>query len=260
MPQAIVTGGNRGIGLEVCRQLAGADVQVLLTARNDAAGTDAAGTLKAEGHSVAFGHLNLSDPGSIAEFAEQFPPEDSRIDILINNAGVALEGFNANVVKQTLAVNFFGALRLTDALLPGMSPTGRIVMVSSGMGALSCLSSGKQAEFLDPALNRERLTVLAEEFLSAVIRGDYRSKGWPGSAYNVSKVLLNAYTRILAGELAGSQRRVNAVCPGWVRTRMGGSSAPTSVEQAADTIVWAALLPADGPQGAFLRERKPIPW
>lgn len=257
---AVLTGGNRGIGLEVCRQLADAGVRVILTARNDTSGSDAAKKLQGHGLEVTFRRLDVSESKSIAAFTDHVREQEPRIDILVNNAGVSPKGFNPDVVKQTLAANFFGAMHLTDALLPLMSQTGRIVMVSSGMGSLSCLSPDRQAEFLDPALTRNGLTALVGEFHSDVERGQYRANGWPKSAYSVSKVALNALTRILAKELEGSGMLVNAISPGWVRTRMGGLFAARSVAKGADTIVWAATLPHDGPQGAFLRDRAPIPW
>ncbi len=257
---AIVTGGNRGIGLEVCRQLADGGVRVILAARDDGAGSDAAAKLARKGVDVTFRQLDVSESKSIAAFTDQVREQEPRIDILVNNAGITLKGFNADVVKQTLAVNFFGAMHLTDALLPLMSPTGRIAMVSSSLGALSCLSSDRQAELLDPGLTRDRLVALVDEFYRDVEQGRYRAQGWPKSAYAVSKVALNALTRILAKELEGSGMLVNAISPGWVRTRMGGRFAARSVAKGADTIVWAATLPPDGPQGAFLHDRKPIQW
>ena len=257
---AVVTGGNRGIGLEVCRQLAGKGIRVILTARDEVAGSKAVAKLQRKGLDVIFRCLDVSDPESIAALTEPMREQEPQIDILVNNAGVSLKGFNGEVVQQTMAVNFFGAMHLTDALLPQISSTGRIVMVSSGLGALSCLSADRQTEFLDPALTRDRLVALVRKFLGDVERGEYRAKGWPKSAYSVSKVALNALTRIFAKELEGSGMLVNAISPGWVRTGMGGRFAPRGVTKGADTIVWAATLPIDGPQGAFLRDRKPIPW
>ena len=257
---AVVTGGNRGIGFEACRQLADAGVRVILAARDDADGLNAASKLERNGMDVTFQRLDVSEPESIAAFATQMGEQKSKIDILVNNAGVSLKGFNTDVAKQTLAVNYFGAMYLTDALLPLMSPTGRIVMVSSGLGRLSCLSPDRQREFLDPALTRERLVALVDEFFRDVDQGSYRAPGWPKSAYSLSKVAMNALTRILAMELEGSEIKVNAVCPGWVRTKMGGRFAPRGVAKGADGILWAAMLPDNGPHGAFLRDRKPIPW
>lgn len=257
---AVVTGANRGIGFEVCRQLADMGLRVILTARDESAGPKAAAKLAGRGLEVSFQHLDVSDLKSIAGFAGHMRERKTRIEILVNNAGVSLKGFNGDVVKQTMSVNFFGALHLTDALLPLMAGAGRIVMVSSGLGSLSCLSTDRRHEFLDSGLTRDRLAALVNEFQSDVERGRYRERGWPNSAYAVSKVALNALTRILAGKLENSETKVNAVCPGWVRTGMGGRFAPRGVAKGADGIVWAATLPPAGPQGAFLRDRKPIQW
>ena len=180
--------------------------------------------------------------------------------MLINNVGIALEGFSADVARRTLAVNCFGVMTVVDHLLPVLSPHGRIVMVSSGMGQVAGLSPALQAEFLDPALTRAWLIDLLQTFVREVETGQYTQHGWPGNAYRISKIGLNAFTRLLARELAPTAIRVNAVCPGWVRTDMGGRNAPRSVEEGARSIVWAALLGEDGPSGRFFLDGRPIAW
>ena len=170
-----------------------------------------------------------------------------------------MDGFDPNVAEKTTAVNFFGAWNVTERLLPLLEERGRLVMVSSGSGELANLSPEIRRRF-DPPPSKEVLAALVREFVADVRSGQYARKGWPRSAYRVSKAALNALTRLLAEELKGRGVKVNAICPGWVRTRMGGSSAPRSVEEGADTIAWAALLPPDGPTGGFFRDRKPIDW
>jgi carbonyl reductase 1 len=184
------------------------------------------------------------------------------VDVLVNNAGISMRGFDANVARKTLDVNFFGALRVTDALLPKMGMGGRIVMVSSGLGDLSCVSSELSARFLDPTLTRDRLRELMESFVRDVAAGTHAREGWPSSAYSVSKVGMNAFVRVLAKELAGDPRKilVNSANPGWVRTAMGGASAPRSVEQGARTPVWLATLPDGGPTGGFFHDERKVPW
>jgi NAD(P)-dependent dehydrogenase (short-subunit alcohol dehydrogenase family) len=182
------------------------------------------------------------------------------LDVLVNNAGIAMEGFDLDVVRSTLAVNFTGAMRVTDGLVPLVRDGGNVVMVSSGVGELSGIAQAVRSRFAAPGLTRDELVLLMDEFARAVERGDHRAAGWPSSAYRVSKVGLNALTRILARELAGRSIRVNAVCPGWVRTDMGGASATRGVAKGAASIVWAALLDADGPTGGFFRDGSPIPW
>jgi len=111
-----------------------------------------------------------------------------------------------------------------------------------------------------PALTRDELLALADGFAQAVRRGDHRAQGWPSNAYSVSKLLLNGLVRVLDAELSGRPVLVNAVCPGWVRTGMGGSAAPRSVAQGAASVLWAATLSPDGPRGGFFRDGRPIDW
>jgi carbonyl reductase 1 len=187
---------------------------------------------------------------------------DGGLDALVNNAGVSLDGFDADVARRTLAVNLFGAMHVTDALLPSMRPGARIVMVSSGMGELSGVRGEERARIADPELTREGLLALVESFVRDVAAGTHARRGWPSNAYSVSKIAMNALVRVLARELAADPRGilVNAENPGWVRTRMGGRSAPRSVEDGARTAVWLATLPEGGPSGGFFRDEQAIPW
>ena len=259
-PVAVITGGNRGLGLETGRQLAQRGLSVVLTSRDAAQGQHVADRLRAQGLTVVSRPLQATEPASVTALADTLRQEFGQIEVLINNAGVALEGFNAEVVRRTLAVNCFGVITVVDHLLPVLSPHGRIVMVSSGMGQVAGLPPALQAEFLDPTLTRARLMDLLHTFVREVEAGQHTQHGWPSNAYRISKVGLNAFTRLLARELAPTALRVNAVCPGWVRTEMGGRSAPRSVEEGARGIVWAALLSEDGPSGGFFRGGRPSSW
>jgi NAD(P)-dependent dehydrogenase (short-subunit alcohol dehydrogenase family) len=263
MPKAngtvLVTGGNRGIGFEVCRQLGREGMRVLLAARDPSAGEEAAARLRAEGLAVAFEPLDVASSQSIDALAARLMGREQRLAALVNNAAITMDGFDAHVAEQTTAVNFFGAWQVAERLVPVIEEHGRLVMVSSGAGELGNLSPEIRRRF-EPPPPKETLAALVREFVADVRSGQYARRGWPRSAYRVSKVALNALTRLLAQELKGRHVLVNAVCPGWVRTRMGGSSAPRGVEQGADTIVWAALLPPEGPTGGFFRDRKPIEW
>jgi NAD(P)-dependent dehydrogenase (short-subunit alcohol dehydrogenase family) len=229
-PIIVVTGANRGIGLETCRQLAGRGAQVILTARDTEAGKEAVKNLAAHKLTVRFHQLDPTKPQSISAMREFLEREFGRLDVLINNAGIYPKGDSAgldvklDVVRETLETNALAPLHLSQALAPLLkrSNTGRIINVSSGMGQLSDMS------------------------------GDHAS-------YRISKAALNAVTRILAAELRGAVA-VNVVCPGWVKTDMGGPNAEREVSQGAAGAVWLAL---DAPQdftGTFTRDGKEIAW
>jgi NAD(P)-dependent dehydrogenase (short-subunit alcohol dehydrogenase family) len=229
-PIIVVTGGNRGIGFEICRQLAERGVQVVLTARKPAAGQAALSKLGSQKLSAQFHPLEITDPASIAELRDFLEGTFGRLDVLINNAGIITDeeasGLEVKLatVRATLETNTLAPLHLAQALAPLLkrSRAGRIVNMSSGMGALSEMEGGY-------------------------------------AAYRISKAALNAVTGILAAELRGAVA-VNSMCPGWVKTDMGGAHAERDVAQGADTAVWLAL---DAPQdltGKFLRDREVIPW
>ena len=257
---AVVTGANRGLGLEVCHQLGTEGFRVILTSRDEGKGREALRELSTRRLDAACVVLDVSDAASVERFAERVKAEAQPIDVLVNNAGVALDGFDPEVVRRTLSVNLYGAMQVTDTLLPLLSTDAKIVMVSSGLGELSCFSSTLRTEFENPALTREGLRELTESFVQSVAADRHTRDGWPSSAYRVSKVGLNAFTRIVARDLSGSGTLVNAVCPGWVRTAMGGAGATRTVEEGARSIVWAAMLGADGPTGGFFRDGRPIDW
>src|SRR4051794_29251602 len=222
--RALVTGSNRGIGREVARQLiADHGFEVIVTARSADDARAAAADL---GPSARGEALDVSDDASVRALRERV----DGLDVLVNNAGVVLDGYGTTLreadvetMRRTLEINTFGALRMIAAFgdLLEASGHGRIVNVSSGMGGLTEMGSGA-----------------------------------PG--YRLSKAGLNVLTRIASNELPGVL--VNSACPGWVRTDMGTESATRSVEEGADTPVWLATLPDDGPSGGFFRDRAPIDW
>jgi len=229
-PIIVVTGGNRGIGFEICRQLAERGAQVVLTARKPEAGEQALRKLATQNLSARFHPLNVTGAESIAALRDFLEGTFGHLDVLINNAGIITDeeasGLEVKLatVRATLETNTLAPLHLAQTLAPLLkrSRAGRIVNISSGMGALS------------------------------EMEGDY-------AAYRISKAALNAVTGILAAELRGAVA-VNSMCPGWVRTDMGGANAERDVSQGAETAVWLAL---DAPQdltGKFVRDHKVIPW
>lgn len=230
---AVVTGANRGIGLEICRQLSRRDeMRVVLTSRDESKGRASVKALRADALNVDYRQLDVTGERAAKVLAQHLAEAYGRCDVLINNAGVMLDPRGSRVLdssvatyRETLEANFFGPLRLIQALVPLMKKGGygRIVNMSSGQGQLSDMGTGTPA-------------------------------------YRISKTALNALTRTCAAELAGSGILVNSMCPGWVRTDMGGPSAPRTLAQGADTAVWLATLPPDGPSGRFFRDRKSIPW
>ncbi len=232
---AVVTGANRGIGLEIVRQLARQGLIAVLTARNVEKGNAAAATLASEGLEPAVVALDVTDGDSVSAAVAKVMDLYGRIDVLVNNAAILKEGFSpqdasvldapADLVRETFEANTLGPLRLIQAVVPHMKTLGygRIVNVSSGAGQLADMGGG-----------------------------------FP--AYRMSKAALNALTRITAAELGPGNIKINSMCPGWVRTQLGGPNATRSVEQGAETAVWLATLPEDGPSGGFFRDMKPIPW
>ncbi|HET9635761.1 MAG TPA: SDR family oxidoreductase [Gemmatimonadaceae bacterium] len=228
---ALVTGGNRGIGLELCRQLGQQQARVILGSRDLAKGVAAAAELKASGLPVEARQLDVANVQSIRECMNWIRREVGRLDILINNAGIMVEDDDADpleeleIVRDTMQTNVYGPLLLSRLAIPIMKTRryGRIVNLSSGMGALSEMGAGYVA-------------------------------------YRMSKAGINVVTRVLAAETEGMGILVNSVDPGWVRTAMGGRGASRTVEKGAETPLWLATLPDDGPTGGFFRDRRVIAW
>jgi len=231
---------------------------VIVTSREESSGRRAVEDLGHEGVAVDYRRLDVTNAADVTRIAAEFG-KGPRLDVLINNAAISLNGFNSEVVERTLATNFFGTMHLTDTLIPVIVDGGTIVNVSSGMGELNAYSRKIAARLADPMIDREKLTALVKEFAAAVAAGRHGDEGWPTSAYRVSKAALNAYTRILARELKPRRINVNSVCPGWVRTRMGGQSASRDVAKGAASIVWAATLDAPT-SGGFYRDGRALGW
>jgi NAD(P)-dependent dehydrogenase (short-subunit alcohol dehydrogenase family) len=258
-PCALVTGANRGLGFETCRQLARHGYHTIVASRQRESGKQAADRLRAEGLDVESMVLDVTNPHSRQEVLSYLQRSGKKIHLLINNAGVSLDGFDGEIVKETLSVNVESPLHLTQRLLPVMANGSVVVMVSSGMGELSCLGKELQEQWLDPQLTLEGVHSLLESFALAVEQRKHSQAGWPSSAYRVSKVALNSLVRVLAPQLSVHGIAIRAVCPGWVRTAMGGSGAERSIPEGAASIVQAALLPNET-TGGFYRDGQPIAW
>jgi len=231
-----VTGANRGLGFETARQLALLGCRVVLAARDAEKAKTAAEVLRDEGLDAVSQRLDVASDESCARLSEL-----GTVDVLVNNAAVLPESDEnplsagllsrsafevvPDLLREAFETNTLGAFRTIQALAPGMRERGygRIVNVSSGLGQLNEMAGG-----------------------------------YP--AYRVSKTGLNALTRIFASELRGTGVLVNAICPGWVKTDMGGAGAQIEPEEGVSSIVWAATLPDDGPTGGFFRQSSPIPW
>jgi NAD(P)-dependent dehydrogenase (short-subunit alcohol dehydrogenase family) len=222
---SLVTGGNRGIGREVCRQLAALGHTVILTARSAEAATDAARPLGAEPL-----QLDVTDPESVAAAVDQVGARYGQLDVLVNNAAVCYDTWqraataDLAVVREAAETNLYGPWLMAQEFLPLLrrSAHPRIVNVSSEAASLAGMGGGTPA-------------------------------------YAASKAALNALTRMLAAELRGDGILVNAVCPGWVATDMGGPGGRPVTDGAA-SVVWAAVLPDSGPTGGFFRDGQPLPW
>jgi NAD(P)-dependent dehydrogenase (short-subunit alcohol dehydrogenase family) len=226
-----VTGGNRGIGLAICEGLAARGLSIVLGSRDEANGEAAARTLREQGGSVRVEQIDVAKPDSIDACYERLRSDDVAVDVLVNNAGIYPENDALDTTLDQLdrawTVNARGPWLLVKKFVPDMIDRGygRVVNMSSG--------SGSFGEGLDPE----------------------------HAPYAASKSALNALTMTLDAALPdGPDVKVNAMCPGWVHTRMGGEAAPRTPEEGADTALWLATLPPDGPSGGFFRDRERIPW
>ncbi|XVE77093.1 hypothetical protein DITRI_Ditri13aG0034500 [Diplodiscus trichospermus] len=281
---AVVTGANKGIGLETCKQLASKGFMVVLTARDEKRGLEAVEKLKEDGLSdnVVFHQLDVTDPASIASLVEFIKTKFGKLDILVNNAGISgveadvdalkAAGFGqmqtgaqidwSRLLTQTpelsekcLQTNYYGAKRMCESLIPflQLSDSPRIVNVSSDMGKLKNVSNEWAKAVLSDAenLTEEKVDEVLSEYMKDFKEGSLEAKGWPAfmSTYILSKAAMNAYTRILAKKYPNFC--INCVCPGFVKTDVNYNTGILTVEEGAASPVRLALLPNGGPSGLF---------
>jgi NAD(P)-dependent dehydrogenase (short-subunit alcohol dehydrogenase family) len=222
---AFITGAGRGLGLSCARGLIKRGYKVVIAARETEALERAASFLAEDGGDVLQFQLDITNREHIASLTEVIQSNELQVDVLINNAGIMLEGrstlsqLESKTFKRTLEVNLLGPTEIMQIVVPKMVERGwgRVVNVSSEMGAFSAFRPY-------------------------------------APAYRISKAALNAATRLASLEWSGRGILINAVCPGWIRTELGGENAPRSVEQGADSVIWAVELPDGGPSGGFFRD------
>jgi len=235
---AIVTGANRGIGLEICKQLLMQGYYVVLTARNVDKGQTEVENLTSISSNIEFFKLDVQQQHDVDSLYEYINEKFSRCDVLVNNAGIFPDPRNdlenswpsiltadIETIQNGIDCNTYGTLRLCQAFIPLMKKNnyGRVVNLSSGMAQLSDMNGC-----------------------------------CPG--YRISKTAINVITRIIADELTEENILINSMCPGWVKTDMGGQDATREIPEGADTAIWLSMLPDDGPSGKFFRDRQVIPW
>jgi NAD(P)-dependent dehydrogenase (short-subunit alcohol dehydrogenase family) len=239
---ALITGANKGLGFEMSRQLGQHGLTILIAARNRHAAEAAATTLQNEGLKAKAIALDITDTTQIQSAVQEIGDQFGKLDVLINNAGVMLDGewlisnassVSVDMIRQTFNTNFFALVELTQGLLPLIlkSPNGRIVNMSSTEGSLTL-----HADPNSPI---------------------YDSKPF---AYDASKAAVNSFTVHLAHELRNTPVKVNSAHPGWVKTELGGEGAMMDIAEGAKTGVQLATLPDDGPSGGFFHLGQPVPW
>ncbi|KAL4230737.1 hypothetical protein ACF0H5_011112 [Mactra antiquata] len=266
---AVVTGANKGIGFAIVRGLCKQfDGDVILTARNEENGKQAIESLNKEGLKPIFHQMDLNDVTSIDRIKKYLQSNYGGLDVLVNNAGIAFKAAQTDPfsvqAEVTNATNFWGTLNVCKQLYPLLRIHARVVNVSS-MGcqfAAKKCSKELQEQFLAPDLDMPKVEKLITDFVSSAKDGTFKSKGWPESAYGVSKIGVTLMTYVQQRELNKDSSRsdivINACCPGYVDTDMTSHKGTKTIDEGADTPLYLAMLPANttSPKGDFVRERQ----
>ncbi|KAK7349537.1 hypothetical protein VNO77_06981 [Canavalia gladiata] len=286
---AVVTGANKGIGFEVCKKLASNGITVVLTARDEKRGLEAIDKLKHLGLSnqVVFHQLDVTDPNSIASFANFIKTQIGKLDILVNNAGIIGGNVDVDAMEASMPTgetgdwtkfitptyesaaagiktNYYGVKDMCEALIPllKLSDSPRIVNVSSTRGNLELIPNGWAKGVLSDveSLTEEKLDEILNQFLEDLKESLLETKGWPtfSPTYRVSKAVLNAYTRILAKKYPTFY--INAVCPGYVKTDLNYHHGLLTMDEGAESVVRLALLSDGGPSGLFFSRNEVAPF
>ncbi|WOG85858.1 hypothetical protein DCAR_0105051 [Daucus carota subsp. sativus] len=263
---AVVTGGNKGIGFEICKKLAANDIRVILTARNEKNGREAVEKLESSGFpDVVFHQLDITDPASIAALASYVESSSGKLDILVIDENAHLiEGIleeNYELAEDCLRTNYYGAKGVITELLPllQLSDSARIVNVTSVYGKLMWINNEKVKEELNniETLTEENIDEILKWFLKDFKENNLKANGWPilVSAYKISKAAINAYTRLLARKYPNML--INCVHPGYCQTDITSETGPSTAEEGARGPAMVALLPDDGPSGIYFSEMQP---
>ncbi|KAK4750340.1 hypothetical protein SAY87_027789 [Trapa incisa] len=266
---AVVTGANKGIGFAMVKRLAQMGLTVVLTARDNDRGIKATESLRSEGLHVQFSKLDVSDAASIEGFVSWFTENFGALDVLVNNAAVSFNDLYDNSVDHAdtvIRTNFYGPKLLTEALLPFFrrcpSSNSRILNISSRLGSFNKVKNQSIRQMLQSDdLTVDQIEAIAGQFLESAGDGTWKAGGWPEvwTDYAVSKVALNAYTKVLAKRLRGKGISVNCFCPGFTQTSMTRGKGSKTAEEAAEVAAWLALLPPEGlPTGNFFTCSKPV--
>ncbi|KAG0652802.1 15-hydroxyprostaglandin dehydrogenase [Hyphodiscus hymeniophilus] len=283
----VVTGANKGIGLAIVRNLAlqypksplhSGSFLIYLTARSTERGSEAVKVLNSDpalkkakvlaqdggDTTIKFQTLDISDVASIHAFRDFLKKEHPEgIDVLVNNAGIAMDGFNDKVVKETIHTNYYGSLAATQDLLPLIRPGGRLVNVASSAGHLNKYSAALQESFLSASKTSvSACSAVMEKFIEAVKAGKEKEEGFPSAAYAVSKAGEIAFTKAIAmeAEKEGKKVLINACCPGYVNTDMSKGNGTKTVDEGAETPVLLALGEIEGKTAGFWLSEKTIEW